>query len=352
MFGGPSLAPSPPTQPARQAAKPRQQKAPQQQQKVATWGAPVAPSSSSSSQQFSSHDVRSQRGAQRSQKPVGQSQQFSSRDVRSQRGRQQQQSRQQRQPRKQQQRQSGQSTFAVGMGAGLLGVTGKGGATSKVSKGTFKDDFSLVDASTNAFADLKAAFLAQAEQTASSQTAAYDKKTSFFDSISSAAGDRKEEVDTGTRMSFKQRKGIEEEVNLETFGVRALDTRSSDRRGRRRNGGGGNRGGQQRQQQQQQQQRGGARSSGQRSTQRSTQPSGQRYNGNQQRRDGGNQRRDGGNQQRRGGNQRRDGGNRRDNRGNSQRTNTRNQSKPKQKKAATGSDGWATVPKKKSSKRS
>ena len=76
------------------------------------------------------------------------------------------------------------------MGAGLLGVTGKGGATSKVSKGTFKDDFSLVDASTNAFADLKAAFLAQAEQTASSQTAAYDKKTSFFDSISSAAGAR------------------------------------------------------------------------------------------------------------------------------------------------------------------
>ena len=39
-----------------------------------------------------------------------------------------------------------------------------------------------------------------------------------------------QEKDTGTRKSYKVRQGIEEEVNLETFGIRALNTKSGDRR--------------------------------------------------------------------------------------------------------------------------
>ena len=123
-----------------------------------------------------------------------------------------------------------------------------------------------------------------------------------------------QEKDTGTRKSFKVRQGIEEEVNLETFGIRALNTKSGDRR--RGRGGQG-------------------RAAAQRSQQQGQRRQPQASRGGQQRASSARGRdvRD----QRSGG--RRDGGNRSTQQRGNQRSSQR-------KKPAAASDGWATVAKK------
>lgn len=189
MFGGSSLAPQPPAQ-QKQQQPPKARVQQPQTQKVASWGAPAEqPKAPVAQQQFSSRDVRSQKGRQSAAAAAQRAQQQRTQKQRTQKQRGQQRA-QPAQRGNAKTAAAGRANFAVGMGAGLLGVASKGGAKPKAAN--YKSDFSLVDAETSAFADLKARFIAEATVKAEAKATAYDKNTSFFDSISSSTTDRQE----------------------------------------------------------------------------------------------------------------------------------------------------------------
>jgi hypothetical protein len=226
---------------------------------------------------------------------------------------------------------SGKATnFTVGVGAGLLGVSGKGGKRGGDST-NYNSEFVLVDDETSAFADLKARFIADAASKALAPPTAYDKSKSFFDSISSSASDRMEQKESGTRKPFKERMAAEEEVNLQTFGVRSLNTKSSDRRR------GGRRGGYH-----------GHNNNG-RTVQNGRYPKSRDNRSQQQRRTNGQGNQRNGNQRSRwNGNQRN--GNRRPVQGQQQQQRRKGKNNSKQQRKNVGTGGWSTVSKKKSVK--